>query len=103
LHLYTVSSKAINSKDTLEVEYFTDTPCGNCIYNYFISEFTHVDDKASEILGTYLREQKSLGPKAYKIPLIDLLQEGTKGTIKSIYYYQNGDRQVHELCRINSR
>lgn len=103
LHLYTVSIKEINVKDTLEVEYFTDSPCYNCIHNYFITEFTNIKGEAYEVLGTYLKEQKSFGPKAYKIALTDILNSGSNGTIKSIHYYVNADKQTHELCRINFR
>lgn len=103
LHLYTVSIKEINVKDTLEVEYFTDSPCGDCIHNYFITEYTNIKGEAYELLGTYLKEQKSFGPKPYKIALRDILNSGSNGTIKSIQYYTNADRQTRELCRINFR
>lgn len=103
MHLYTVSIKEINVKDTLEVEYFTDTPCGDCIHNYFITEYTNIKGEAYEVLGTYLKEQKSFGPKPYKIALLDILNSGSKGTIKSIYYYINTDKQPRELCRISFR
>lgn len=51
LHLYSVAAKTITLKDTLEVELFTDSPCGNCIYNYFISEFTSDNGEAYEVLA----------------------------------------------------
>jgi len=102
LHRYTVLEKNIQLKDTLEVQYFTDSPCEDCIHNYFITEFTAGNGEAYEALGTYLKEQKKFGPKAYKIALHEILTCGTKGTIKSIYYYQDGGKPK-ELCRINFR
>ncbi|MGC4100208.1 hypothetical protein [Ferruginibacter sp.] len=101
VHLYTVSIKDIKATDTLEVEYFTDTQCAPCIHTYLISEFTDTDGKADELMGTYLKEQKFLKPKPYKISLTDVLNCGTPKTIKSIFYYINGTGPIQELCRIN--
>lgn len=98
--VYTVSQNRISSQDTLEVEYFTDTPCGDCIYNYFITEYTEKNGEAYEVLGTYLNEQKSLGPKSYKKALTDLTNSGTRGTMKAIFYYQNNSSSTTELLRI---
>jgi hypothetical protein len=101
LHLYAISIKDIQLTDTLEVEYFTDTPCFDCIHNYFITEFTDIEGEAYAPLGTYLKEQKYFGPKAYKIALTDILNCGTKKTIKSVYFYTSIERPPLELCRIN--
>ena len=101
LFFYTVSFKNVAPKDTLEVEYFTDTPCSDCIHNYFITEYTDINGEAHELLKSYLKEQKSLGPREYKISLLDIINCGSKETIKGIYYYKNGQEHARELCRIN--
>ena len=95
---YTVSANAISTKDTLEVQYFTDTPCGNCIYTYFVGE--HLKSKGGEdVLGTYSKEQKFLGNRAYKIALQELINVGSKETAKAIYYYGNSSG-AQSLCVI---
>ena len=98
---YDVAAADLSIKDSIEVTYFTDTPCGDCVYTYFVSEFTQENEKAVTSLHTYLKEQRSLGPKAYTIALEDLAHTGTQGTIKAIYYYQNINQPASELCYVN--
>lgn len=98
---YDVAAGDLSIKDSIEVTYFTDTPCGDCVYTYFVSEFTQEKGKAVTSLHTYLKEQRSLGPKAYIIALQDLAHTGTRGTIKAIYYYQNINQPATALCYVN--
>jgi len=96
---YTVFLNKLSSSDTIEVNYITDTRCFNCICTYFISEHDERDGFTSNDLHTYLREQKSLGEKPYKLSIGDLCNAGTKGTNKAIYYYANSSAPM-ELCYI---
>ena len=97
---YEVLKDKILLTDTLEVEYFTDTPCPGCVHYYFISELSETGNESQQMLGTYLEEQKSLGPRSYKIPLTDILNCGTNGTIKAIYYYEQRYPSVRLLSTI---
>ena len=58
---YEVIKSSLTIQDSLEVEYFTDTPC-DCIYNYFVTEYS-AENGAS---GTFLKEQKTFLPKSFK-------------------------------------
>jgi hypothetical protein len=97
---YSVSIDKITDKDTLEFQYYTDTPCQNCISTYFISEYSEKNGEISELLQTYLKEQKFLGPKSCKISLLDIVNCGAKGTIKAVFYHETKNAQAKELCRI---
>ncbi|MBS1732657.1 MAG: hypothetical protein JST02_05120 [Bacteroidetes bacterium] len=97
---YSVLKSELRVQDSIEVEYFTDTPCPDCIYHYFISEYSHKDGMPYQTLNTFYREAKSLGPRVYKISLLEVAKTGTENSIKAIYYYQESRTSPKELCRV---
>jgi hypothetical protein len=95
---YEVIKSSLTIQDSLEVEYFTDTPC-ECIYNYFVTEYSE-ENGAS---GTFLKEQKTFLPKSFKVSLLDLSRLGNQGSVKGIYYYRQDHPFPKELCQIKFR
>jgi len=102
--LYPILTKDIAQSDTLEVEYFMDTPCTSCIYSYFISEYEKAEDEGFyKATGVILNERKYLGPRAYKSSLLDILNCGSKSNVKAIAFYLQGESIVHQLFFISFR
>jgi hypothetical protein len=103
LFIYEVDVYNVSPKDSIAVEFFSDSPCHDCIHYYFMGEYSSEEGKPYLVLSTYLNEQKSFGPAPYKKAIADLLNAGEKGNFKVIYYYTSERPKAMPLCAIREK
>jgi len=96
IYHYQVQSSKITSADTLEIQYFTGTPCG-CVYNYSIGEYALEGER---YIGETYKEQNTTILQSYKIPLLNIIKNGSKNSFKIVFFSENRE-PPRPLCRLD--